>query len=296
MPLGASFGKSNNKGSTAGTDNTVSNANFNTSPTNPQWVTDLATSLGSHINALQGTDPTSYVANATPLLQTAANSAGDLTGDPWAYAGASDVTRGLANAKTPDIAGNVSKFMDPYLSSVVNATSADLDHSDGLARAQDNLDLAGSGAFGGSGAALTKAATEDALSRARATTLGGLRSHGFDTALGGATNQAGLEEQNRGLRLGAASQLATIADQAQTQQRANIAAQTAAAQPIQAIDQAKAQAPLDFQSFLSQLFAGTLPQLFQGQTGTEDQTGTETTTGTSKGTGTKFGLGWQAGG
>lgn len=293
MPLGASFGKSNNKGSTTGTDNSTSNTNFTTSPTNAPWATDLATMLAGHVTDLQGADPTKYVAGATPLLNTAATSAGDLSGTPWAYDGASDVTRGLANAKAPDIASQIGKFMDPYLSGVVGATSADLDHSDNIARQQ--ADLAHPEAFGGSGIALTKSAVEDALSRARATSLGGLRSQGYSQALGGATNQAQLQQQQMGLRLGAAKQLADIGSESEATKRANIATQVGAAQPIQAINQATAQAPLDFQAFLSQLFAGTLPQLFQGQTGTEDQTGTENTTGTSKGTGTTSTFGYKAG-
>lgn len=290
-----SFGKNNSSksGTSSGTANTTQNTNFTQTPTNPDWVTNLAQSLGAGVSSLQGTNPQSYIAGPTPLLTTAANSAGDLTGDPYAYAGASDVTRGVANSKAPDIAGNIDQFMNPALNDVVNSTLADYDHQAGLTTAQDDLNLAGSGAFGGSGAALTKAATAGELARGRATTEGNLRSNAFTQALGGATNQAGLTEQNQGLRLAAGGQLATIADQAQAAQRANIAAQDAAAQPIQQIAQAQAQAPLTFQQMLDQLFAGTNPSLFTGQTGTQDQTGVQTQTGNTTGnsSGITFGFG-----
>lgn len=297
MGLGATFGKnkSDTTGSYNGVDNTASNTNFATTATNPQWVTDLAKNLGAGVTSLAGTNPQSYIAGPTPLLQTAANSAGDLNGTPWAYSQSHDAAKSVAGATAPSISAGMSQFLDPYLANVVGSTSADLAHSEGLTRAQDDLNLARSGAFGGSGAALTKAATEDALSRARATTIGGLESQGYNTALTGATSQAGVDQQQQALKLAAASQLANTADQYGATQRANIATQDAAAQPIQAIDQSRAQAPLDFQSILSQLFAGTLPQLFQGQTGTEAQTGTETQSGTNKGntSGSGFGLGFK---
>lgn len=299
MSLGATFGKNkqDSNGSYTGVDNTTSNTNFNTSPTNPQYVTDLGKLFGGNVASLAQTNPQSYIAGPTPLLQTAANSAGDLNGTPWAYDQSHDAAKSVAGATAPNIAAGMPSFLDPYLASVVGATSADLAHSEGLTRAQDDLNLASSGAFGGSGAALTKAATEDALSRARATTIGGLESQGYNTALQGATSQAGVDQQQQALKLAAASQLANTADQYGNNQRQNIATQTATATPIQAIQQSQAQAPLDFQAILEQLFAGGMPQLFQGQTGTEDQTGTDISSGTQKGklTGNTFGLGASVG-
>jgi hypothetical protein len=295
-----SFGKnkSNSKGSqtssSTGQDTMSGTTNFNQSltPTNPDWVSSLAQNLGGSVSTLAGTNPTSYIAGPTPLLQTAANSAGDLNGTPWAYNGASDVTRGVATSANPNIASNIAQFENPYTQNVVNSTLADFDHQAGLTRAQQALDLAGSGAFGGSGAALTQAATEDNLARARASTDAGIRSQGFNTALQGATNQSQLQQQQDALRLQAANQLANIGSEYGANQRANIATQDAAAQPIQAINQATAQSPIDFQSALSQLFSGTMPQLFQGQNqaGTQVQNSTEDQTGTSKGNTTGFGF------
>ena len=297
MPFGVNFGKNkgSQSGSYTGVDNFNQTSNFATSPTNPQWSEDLVRGVAGGATGLVGQDPHQYIAGPTPLLQTAANSAGDLNGMPWAYAGASDIARGLSQANAPGIAGYVPKFMDPYLKDVVSATSADLDRSDNLARQADTL--ADPSVFGSSGLALVKPELESALSRARATTLGGLRSQGYSQALGAATSQAQLEAQQRQQRLAAAQALAGFADQAQGAQRANIATQEAAAQPIQAINQSVAQAPLDFQSFLAQLAAGLPLGLFQGQTGTEDQVGTENQSGTTTGrtAGTTGGFGFQFG-
>lgn len=291
-----SFGKNTNKqsGTSNGQDTTSGTTNFNqtSTPTNPDWVSNLAQNLGGTVNTLAATDPTSYIAGPSALQNTAATNATNLTSSPWNYDAAADVTRGVAGAATPSISGDIQQFMDPALNDVVNSTLADYDHSAGLTNAQDDLNLAGSGAFGGSGAALTKAATAGELARGRATTESTLRSNAFTQALGGATSQAQLQQQQQQQKLAAAAQLAGLSSESAADNRANIATQDSAAAPVQAIAQAQAQAPLDLQAFLSQLFAGTMPQLFQGQTqnGTQVQDGTENQVGNTTGNSTGFGF------
>jgi hypothetical protein len=297
MGIGATFGKNkqDSNGSYTGLDKFNQTSNFTTSPTNPEWEGQLAKTLGGDISTLRSTDPKSYVAGPTPLLTTAANAAGDLSGTPWSYDAATDVTRGVANSKAPDIASKIGKFLDPYLSQVVDATKADLDQSDNIAR--QTLDLQDPGAFGGSGRYYDQMGLTRGQDLARGLALGGLRSAGYSQALGGATSQAGLDDAAANRKLAAGQQIANIADQYGATQRADIATQVGAAQPIQAINQAQAQAPLDFQSFLTQLMAGLPLGLFQGQTGTEDQSGTETQSGTTEGkvTGLNAGFGFQGG-
>lgn len=287
-----SFGKSktNSNQNSTGQDTTSGTTNFTQTPTNPDWVSTAAQGLLANGQTLAGADPTSYVAGPNSLLTQAGANATNLSGTPWAYDAAQDVNGGVANAKTPSIAGDISQFMSPYTDSVVNSTLADFDHQAGLTKAQDDLNLAASGAFGGSGAALTKAATADNLARARATTEAGLRQAGFSTALGGATSQAQLQQQQEQQRLQAAAQIAQTANDYGANSRANVAAQDAAAQPLQAIDQAKATAPLDLNSWLASIFAGSQPGLFQGQTGTQVQNGTESQVTSGKGGSTTFGF------
>lgn len=270
------------------TQNTNQNTTGTTSltgtstPTAPDWISTAVQNIVGQIGAAGSQSPSSYVAGPTPLLNTAANAAGALTGTPWNYDSAEDVARGVANVKAPDISSLTSKFMDPYLNDVVGATSADLDHSDAQARAQDNLTMAGNGAFGGSGAALTKAATDDALSRARATTLGGLRSQGYSQALGAATSQAQLQQQQQAQRLAAAQQITDTADSLGANQRGNIATQLGVATPLQAIGQAQATAPLSLASWES----STLPDLlakFFGQNTSGTTNTAQNTVGTSSG-------------
>lgn len=287
--MGLFGSKTNSNSKSSGTDNFNNNTSFTTAPTNPQWVQDAGKGIYAGAAQLAGFNPTSYVAGPTANLVDASTLAGQLGPQSQNYAEASGITRGVADAGTPSIAGNIDQFMDPYLKDVVDATGADLDHSDMIARQQ--ADLSDPGAFGSSGMALTRSAMEDALSRGRATTLGGLRSQGYAQALQGAQAQAGLEQGASAQRLAAGGQIANIADAYGANDRANVASKVAAGTPLQAIDQAKASAPLDLQSWLASIFAGSQPGLFQGQTGTEDQTGTEVQTGKGNTSGTTFGFG-----
>jgi len=292
MSVGGSKSNSNSKNSSQGQDTMSGTTAFDETPTNPDWVSNLSQQIASTGTTLAGRDPTSYVANANPLLTQAAAGASSLSGTPWDYDAAESTTGQVANAKAPDIASNIDKFMSPYLANVVGATNAALDHSDSLQNQQDDLNLAASGAFGGSGAALTKAATRQAQGLSRGQVIGGLENQGYTTALGGATSQAQLQQQQQAQKLAAAAQMAQIADEYGANSRANIAAQTAAAAPLQAIDQAKATAPLDLNTWLAQILAGAQPGLYQGQTGNEAQNSTESQVSSGKGStsGMSFGF------
>src|SRR5204863_7838261 len=121
------------------------------------------------------------IAPADPLQTRAGESAAGLTGTPWNYDAAADLTRGAANttwldpymsADTPFASGGkaydyIDRYQNPFLHEVVDTSAADLDARAGQVRAQQSLDLAGSGAFGGSGAALTQSMSEGESARAR---------------------------------------------------------------------------------------------------------------------------------
>ena len=152
-------------------------------------------------------------------------------------------------------------------------------------RAQQALNLAGSGAFGGSGAALTQSATEGELARARASTLGALRSQAYSQALGAATSQAQIQQQQQAQRLAAAGQLAGISSQYDANQRANIATQAGIGDSLRGITQAMDQAPVANAQQIVALLQGLPLGLFTGTT-TEGTQSTQTkgqTTGASAG-------------
>src|SRR6185312_15649831 len=139
------------KSSSNSTSNTTSNST--TTPIVPGWASDLTQGVASRIGGLGQYDPQSLIAPANPLQSQAGNTVGQLTGSPWNFDGAADLTRGAANTSWLDgymnmpaptaTAGQASNFvggyLNPYLNDVVNATSADLDASDGRVRAQQAL-------------------------------------------------------------------------------------------------------------------------------------------------------------
>lgn len=263
----------------SGSSNTTSSSTQ--TPIVPDWASSLTQNIAGQVGGLVGTNPQSYVAPANPLQQQAATDASGLTGSPWNYDGAADVTRGVIQDNTPNIASNIGQFMNPYLKQVVAATNADLDASDAQVRAQQALNLAGSGAFGGSGAALAQAATEGQLARARASSIGSLLSQGYSQALGGATSQAQLQEQQQQQQLAAAAQLANLSGAYDADQRANIAAQTAAGDDLHNISQAQDQAPVTNTAQLVAILNGLPISLFTGHTSNSDSSSTSQSSGTN---------------
>ncbi|MGZ6016479.1 MAG: hypothetical protein ACXWKM_12105, partial [Phenylobacterium sp.] len=261
--------------------NTSSSSNSNTATTStttpnvPDWASSLTQNIAGRVGALSGLNPQGLVAPANGLQQQAGANAANLSGTPWDYDAATDLTTGVAQADTPSISSNIGQFMNPYLKTVVGATSADLDASDAKVRAQQALNLAGSGAFGGSGAALTQSATEGELARARATSIGALLSQGYSQALSGATAQAQLQQQQQAQRLAAAGQLATVADDYGANQRANIATQQSAGDDLRNVAQAQDQAPVTSTAQIVAMLSGLPISLFTGST-TDGTSSTQT--------------------
>lgn len=90
---------------------------------------------------------------------------------------------------------DLAQFMNPYTQDVVNAAMGDLDRARAQAvnRTQDQSIAAG--AFAGSRAALADAATNREYADAQANAAAQLRHQGFNTALGAAQNQQGMDLQ-----------------------------------------------------------------------------------------------------
>ncbi len=91
--------------------------------------------------------------------------------------------------------GGLDKYMNPYLSNVVDTSLADFDANAGRVRAAGTNQLARLGAFGGSRAGIAQAATEGELARGRGALDAGLRSEGFNTAAGLANTDAGRRQE-----------------------------------------------------------------------------------------------------
>lgn len=277
------------KSKTKTTSNT--NTSSTTTPIVPQWGASLAQDVAGRVGGLVGLDPTGGVAPAHGLQTQAAAGASSLNsqGSPgWLAPHLEGATPFASGGKAYDFMG---KYLDPYLKDVVDASAADFDANAGQVRAQQALDLAGSGAFGGSGAALTQSMTEGELARGRATTLSGLRSKAFETALGAAAGDADRATQARIVNAQTAlqdrAQKVGFGFQADENQRANVAAQAGLGASLRDIDQLQRQAPVNSTQQLVAMLSGLPIGLFTG----EQKTGSESSQGTSKTTGTTVNAG-----
>jgi hypothetical protein len=276
-------------GGSKSNSSSTSDTQFNsaTTPVVPQWASDLTQNLAGHVGGLVDTDPQSLVAPANYWQNLAANNAASLSGSPWNFDAAADLTRNVAQDDTPSISAHIGEFLNPYLNGVVNSTAADLDANAGRVRAQQALDLARSGAFGGSGAALTQSATEGELARARATTLSGLKSQAYSQAVSAATAQAQLQQQQQAQRLAAANQLGGLSTAYDANQRGNIAAQQSLGDDLRGVSQAQDQAPFTSTQQLVAMLQGLPIGLFSGSTSSGTQStqakGTNTNVNASAG-------------
>lgn len=284
MPLGFSFGGSKKKESSTSTATTSST----TTPTVPDWLQQQTKDLLGTNNRLAGANPLDYVAGSNVNLDRAGTGATNLSGTPWAYDAAGDLARGASNTGWTDSFVNgdggagakgssyIKDYMNPFERDVVGATVADLDISDGKTRAQQALTMARNGAFGGSGAALTQSATEGELARARAASLGDIRSRGFETAVQAGQGDAGRYLADQAQRFGfgisannqkldAARSISDNATAFGANERANIATQMEVGNNAREIENAQRQAPLDLASWNIQNMPPWLAQFFGSQ-------------------------------
>jgi hypothetical protein len=281
------MGKKKTKTSSTETNHSV------TTPTNPEWVTSGAQNLATGIQKIGSMDPYSFVAPVSSLETQAATGAAGLGAQSGAgvdVAGSDAWFSNLLNAQAPTVTSaslldNLSAYYNPYRDQVTDAAMTDFDADAGRTRATQDLSLAGQGAFGGSGAALTKSLTEGELSRARNTQLSNLLSNMFTTSAGLSGQDADRRQQasaaNAQLALQDSQMKSQLALDRDANSRANIASQAAVGQQLRGADQAVRSAPITTLGSQVDMFSGLPAQLFQGQT--VDSTGTGNSTKTESG-------------
>jgi len=198
------MGKKKTKTSSTETSRTV------TTPIRPDWVDAQAQGLNEALTDLGRRDPAASVAPVSDLERRASEGAVGLgVGAGWGGGGTDWTNWGRAGPVTgpatgpalgagpgPDLSGaalsgpvvigrgeapqaasvldNLSAYMTPFRDQVLAAAMGDYDAEAGRRRAAQDLELAGQGAFGGSGAALTRSLTEGELARGRNSRLAGL--------------------------------------------------------------------------------------------------------------------------
>jgi hypothetical protein len=265
-----------------------------TTPTNPTWVTEANQGYSNKIMDLGKVDPYSLVAGPTALQNQAVKAASNLGADTSKW-------DSLVNMATPQVTGttansaslldNLKAYMSPYTNDVVKSTLAGFDQNAGMTQAQQALDLARSGAFGGSGAAITQAMTNQGLAMARAQQEAGLRDQAFNTGAGlsnmdaariqeanmaNAQFEAQAKALNAQLALQGRGQTADMLMNGDANTRQNVQLQGVLGSDMRAIDQARLNAPIDLLKTQVAMNQAIPANLFTGQT--SDMNGTNTTT------------------
>jgi len=317
------MGKKKTKTSSTETSRTV------TTPIRPDWVDAQARGLNEALTDLGRRDPAASVAPVSDLERRASEGAAGLgVGAGWGGGGTDWTNWGRTPPEPPgatlagrgevpqaaSVLDNLSSYMTPFRDQVLNAAMDDYDAEAGRRRAAQDLELAGQGAFGGSGAALTRSLTEGELARGRNSRLAGLLDQMFTQGSGLASGDADRRQQastaaaqlaqTRDLeraRLSQAAEAGRMQDalaRAQLGQegelarsrlgldeaasrRADAETQARIGAQARAVEQARLSAPEQALARRIEMFSGLPLGLFQGsETNSQGQrTGTETTSG-----------------
>ena len=102
---------------------------------------------------------------------------------------------------------NIGQFMNPYTGMVTGQALGDLERQRQMATNTTGAQATQAGAFGGSRHGVADALTNEAFARTGAQTFGNLQSQGFNTALGAAQNQQGIQSNLAGQGFGFGQQI-----------------------------------------------------------------------------------------
>ncbi len=194
-------------------------------------------------------------------------------GDPKGVGGA-DWYADLMGQAAPSVSAaslldNLNAYLNPYRDMVTNAQIADFDADAGRTRANQTLQMARQGAFGGSGAALTRSLTEGELARARNAQLSKSLADMFNTGAA-LSNQDSDRRQQAALSNAQLAQqhnqwLGQLASDRLANERANLTTQAALGQQMRAAEQTYREAPLTALAKQVDMFSGLPLSLFHGQ-------------------------------
>lgn len=313
------FGSSGSKSSSNSNTNSSTNQTQTSAPTNPSWVTGGLEGITNQVAGLSSLNPSSLVPGANTQQLSAADNLSNLgIGNIDMNAAAQRLTTTMNNnAPTVSDGGGaqqiqplISQFMNPNIQSVVNPSLAAFDYGAGQTEAQQRLSQAGTdSAFGGSGAALAEAATRSQTALQRGQLAAGLYGNAYDEGMSGAASQANLnesaaqramaasiaqaqaDEQQRAMKVNAATSLANIGLGTDQNTRANIATQQDVGNNLYGIQQNQAQAPVSLAGNLASIWSQLPLNLLHGETDNLNGASTGNTNGSSTSMNAGFKLG-----
>lgn len=192
---------------------------------------------------------------ATPYSAYTGDRVAGFTPDQMAAFDATRAAQGVANpyiseatgfarmGASPIDASAIDRYQNPYTSSVVDTTLADLARSNAIAQQQVTGNAALRGALGGSRVGVAQALTAGEQARAQAPILANLRASGWDKALGAA-------QQDRNAAAAGASTFGNLGNLAQNAAYRDIGSLYGMGQQQQAYNQALLDVP--YQQFMEQ--------------------------------------------
>lgn len=126
-----------------------------------------------------------------------------------ATSGQPDVSQTSANLFNQAAAGpNIGQFMNPYTSMVTGQAMQDLDRQRQMATNDIGAAASRAGAFGGSRHGVSEALTNTGFAQQGASMFANLQQQGFNTALGAAQNQQGIQSNLAGQGFGFGEKIA----------------------------------------------------------------------------------------
>lgn len=125
----------------------------------------------------------------------------------------------IAGTAAPISAADIQRYQDPYTNQVIQATQADFDTQNARAQSQVTGNAAAQGALGGDRIGVAQALTAEGQARVQAPVIAGLRSQGYQQAVGTAENQQQQAlRANQAALQGAGQEIGAGTLQQQTQQ------------------------------------------------------------------------------
>ena len=283
---------------------TTQNSTQTLTPNNPTWAINSLQGLNSRINALGQVDPSTYVAGPSDLQTSSYNAGANLGANSGLFGQAAGIASGVANGGpalnsggvSADAAqlGDVSRYMNPYIKNVLDASNADADQNDARALGALKAQAAGSNAFGDTTYGIAQGQAIGDLARARQSANAGLLATGYNTAQGlnqydtSNRQQTGLSNADRAQqamlanqsaqqndtsnKLAASGLLGNLGSASGSDARANATTQNALGQDERSIAQDQATAPISLAEAMAKLYGQNQFGLLQGQTSTGNST------------------------
>lgn len=279
------------KGKTKSNSATTSNATSTQTPVVPGYIQQPYQNYYSQVSALQNNGGPGAAVGPTANQQAAFTGASQLGGGNVGVTQGMDATRGLLGYTPSSVAAgqlrdtDLSPYMNPYTNEVIANSLADLERQRAKSISLGQGAATQANAFGGSRHGVADSLTNEAAIREAGSLSSSLRNQGFMNAQNAAmgdidrrfsadtfNSQQGLAGAN--FRLGAANQLAQQGLAGDESQRANLGLMADLGQTER--DIAMSNDPqtrqMQFLAQLSALLAAGNPELFTGQTGTQNGT------------------------